>query len=110
MKILAIGDPHGDLSKVKRIPVRSLDLILLTGDLGRADLMGQMAFENIERKRDGLEEKEFSPSQRKKAFMEAYSSSMEIVEYLHRFAPVFTIYGNVESSNVDTRKKSEELE
>jgi predicted phosphodiesterase len=34
MKMLAIGDPHGDLEKVKRISVEDVDLILLTGDLG----------------------------------------------------------------------------
>ena len=36
MKILAIGDPHGNLEKIKRIPVKNIDLILLTGDIGKA--------------------------------------------------------------------------
>lgn len=37
MKILAIGDHHGNLQKIKKIPIKNIDLILLTGDLGRAD-------------------------------------------------------------------------
>ena len=49
MRILAIGDPHGDLSKIKKIPLKGVDLILLTGDLGKADLARKRYFENVER-------------------------------------------------------------
>ena len=48
MKITVIGDPHGS-QKVKDIPLKNSDLILVTGDLGKADLMRKMAFENINR-------------------------------------------------------------
>ncbi len=110
VKILAIGDPHGELEKIKKIPIKDVDLILLTGDLGSASLMREMAFENIEREKKGLEEKEFSSAKRKKAFMEAYDSTMKIVNYLKGFAPVYTIFGNVESSNYETRKLSREID
>jgi Icc-related predicted phosphoesterase len=109
MRILAIGDPHGDLTKVKQIPLNGVDLVLLTGDLGSANLMRKMAFENVERQKKGLPKKEFSPREKKRAFMEAYTSSMSVVRYLARFAPVYTIYGNVESSNRETREESEEI-
>ena len=109
MKILAVGDPHGDLEKVRKIPIKNVDLILLTGDLGSASLMRKMAFENVERKKHGLLEKEYSPKQRKKAFMEAYTSSTKVVSYLAKFAPVYVIYGNVESSNTETKKHSKEI-
>ncbi len=109
MRILAIGDLHGSLKRIKKIPVKDVDLILLTGDLGRANLMRKMAFENIEREKKGLEEKEFSPRERKKAFMEAYDSSLKVVRYLSKFAPVYTIYGNVESRNPETKKESREI-
>jgi len=51
MRICAIGDPHGSLDKVKEAPLSDVDLILLTGDLGSANLMRKMAFDNIERKK-----------------------------------------------------------
>lgn len=54
MKILAIGDPHGNLSKIKKIPIKNSDLILLTGDLGKADFARQRFFKNIKRKKQGL--------------------------------------------------------
>jgi len=38
MKILAIGDPHGDIKRIKEIPIKGIDLILITGDIGKADL------------------------------------------------------------------------
>jgi Icc-related predicted phosphoesterase len=109
MKILAIGDPHGDLERVRKIPVKSVDLILLTGDLGSASLMRKMAFERVEREKQGLPEREYSPQQSKKAFMEAYTSSIKVVEYLSRFALVYVIYGNVEHSNQETKKMSREI-
>ncbi len=55
MKILVIGDPHGIL-KVKKTYLKKADLILITGDIGKADLMRKMAFENIERKKKCLSE------------------------------------------------------
>lgn len=109
MKILAIGDPHGDLKKVQKIPLKNIDLILLTGDIGKADLMRKIAFENIERGKAGLEEKEFPLDQKKKAHMEAYESSMRIVKYLARHAPVYTIFGNVEMHNKEVRDLSNKI-
>ena len=109
IKILAIGDFHGKLDKLKTMPLGDINLFLLTGDLGTADLMRSMAFDNIRRKKLGLPEREYSSKQRKKVFMEAYDSSIRLVKYLSRFAPVYTIFGNVESSNADTRKESKEI-
>jgi Icc-related predicted phosphoesterase len=109
MRILAIGDPHGDLGKIKEIFLEDIDLILLTGDLGSASLMRKMFFENIERKKQGLSPKKYTPAQEKRAFMEAYDSTIRLVRYLSRFAPVYTIFGNVESSNKDTREKIREI-
>ena len=99
MKICAIGDPHGDLEKIKQIPLSDVDLILLTGDLGGANLMSNRAFENIKRKQKGVQEIAYSPTQKKKAFMEAYTSAIKMIKYLKKFAPVFTIFGNVEMFN-----------
>jgi Icc-related predicted phosphoesterase len=109
MKILAIGDPHGELKKVKKIPLKNIDLILLTGDLGSAKLMRKMAFRNVERKKRGFEEIDYTSKQYKAAFMEAYDSSLRVVKYLAKFAPVFIIFGNVESSNKSTRAESKEI-
>jgi len=109
MKILTIGDPHGSLEKVKRIPMKDIDLILLTGDLGSANLMRRMAYKNIMRRKQGLPEKEYTPTQEKRAFMEAYKSTIELVRYLSKFAQVYAIFGNVESSNYETRKQSKEI-
>ncbi len=72
MKILIIGDPPGS-EKAKKAPLEKADLILCTGDLGSANLMRKMAFENIERKKKGLVEKEYSSYMKKRAFMEAYN-------------------------------------
>lgn len=109
MKICVIGDPHGNLEKIKKINLKQVDLILLTGDLGSANLMREMHFDNIKRIKKGLPKLEYSKNQRKKAYMEAYNSTIKIIKYLSKFAPTYTIYGNVEYSTKETRKLSKEL-
>ncbi len=109
MRFLIIGDPHGEIKKLRKIPLNDVDLILLTGDLGSSDLMRKMAFNNVEREKRGIPKKEYSPKQKKKAFMEAYNSSLNIVRYLAKFAPVLIIYGSVEKSNQETKEISKEI-
>lgn len=108
MKILAVGDPHGDLKKIKKIPMKGVDLILVTGDLGKADLARKQAFENIERKKKGLPEKEYTNKQRKAEIMEIHNSTISVLKYLSKYAPVYTIQGNVGLiTSSDVRKNKE---
>jgi len=72
--------------------------------------MRKIAFENIKRKKQGLKKKEYSPKKRKRAFMEAYTSTIKIIKYLTKIAPVYIIFGNVEISNSETKKMSKEIE
>lgn len=88
MRICAIGDPHGNLDKIKEIPLYDIDLILLTGDLGNADKARDMTFNP----------KEYSDKEEKEAFLETENSTLNIVKYLSDYAPVYIIYGNVEST------------
>src|SRR3989344_1181794 len=104
MRILAIGDPHGDLSKIKKIPLKGVDLILLTGDLGKADLARKRYFENVEREKRGLPKLEDTLKFNKECYMQIYNSSIRVLKYLSKFAPVYIIFGNVESHDFETRK------
>jgi len=91
MRILAIGDPHGNLSKIRRIPKKGIDLILITGDLGKADLARKRHFKNIERKKQGLPELEETPEQVKAVYMEVHNSTIKLLRYLSQYAPVYTL-------------------
>ncbi len=104
-RILTIGDPHGRLDLLRRIPKRNIDLILLTGDLGKADFARNRYFENVERKKKGLLELEYTPEDEKKSYMEIYDSSMAVLRYLSKFAPVWFIFGNVEPTIKRTKQK-----
>ena len=95
MKILAIGDPHGNLEKIKKIPIIDVDLILLTGDIGKADLARQRFFENIKREKHGLKKLKDDAKDTKAMHMEIHKSTIEILRYLSRYAPVYSIQGNV---------------
>lgn len=99
MKIYAIGDPHGDLDKIKKIPLSDADLILLTGDLGSANLARETTFKNMEKIKKGLPEKKQTKNKIKKAHDEIWYSASNVLSYLSQFAPVYTILGNVENSN-----------
>jgi len=104
MRTLIIGDPHGKLPK--RIP-ENLDLILITGDLGKADLARERFFENIERKKKGLLELEKTPVFEKKILQEIASSSLNVVKYFSDIAPTYSILGNVGASTDSEIKKEE---
>jgi Icc-related predicted phosphoesterase len=105
MKILAIGDPHGEIEKIKKIPIRGIDLIFVTGDLGKADLARKIFFDNLKRKQRGLSEIEETKKQARMAHMEIHNSTISILKYLSKFAPVYTIQGNV---GIPTKKQVKE--
>lgn len=109
MKILAIGDPHAQLEKIKAMPLKGVDLILITGDLGKADLARQRFFENIEREKKGLPELEYTPEFNKKCFMEIYNSAMHVLRYVAKFGPTYFIFGNAEPTIPSTKKQMKEL-
>jgi len=95
MRILAIGDPHGSLNKIKQIPIKDVDLILLTGDLGKADLARKRSFENTKRKQQGLPKIKDTTQERRAIHKEIHESTLEILRYLSKYAPVYAIQGNV---------------
>jgi len=109
MRICAIGDAHGNLEKLKEIPLNDVDLILLTGDVGKADFARNRFFENIRRKKEGLEELEYSAKDNKTAWMEIFNSSLGVWKYTSKFAPTYSILGNVGMSMIyDSNVRKEE--
>lgn len=110
VKILAIGDPHGS-DKIKKIPISRIkpDLILIPGDLGKADLAREFFFKNIERQNKGLEKEKPSKAFEKKMYLERYKTSLGVVRYLSKFAPTYTIFGNADYYNYDVRKLAKKI-
>ena len=84
-------------------------MILITGDLGKADLARKLAFENIERQKRGLPEIENTKKQNKDIHKKIYYSSMKVVKYLCKFAPIYLIYGNVEPESSRDKKDYRKL-
>jgi len=95
MKILAVGDPHGDLKKIKKISIKEADLILITGDVGKADLVRERFFENVKRENKGLEKLEYEGKFNKEVHKEIYDSSINIWKHFSKIAPTYSILGNV---------------
>lgn len=104
MKILAIGDPHGDLNKIKKIPKKEIDLILITGDLGKADFARKRYFENVERKKKGLKELKYDGKANKSAYKEISDSTLDVLKYLSKFSPIYSILGNVGNNMIKDYK------
>ncbi|MFH1917904.1 MAG: metallophosphoesterase [Nanoarchaeota archaeon] len=107
MKILVIGDPHGEIGKIKEIPIKNVDLILVTGDIGKADLARKHSFENSDRKKKGLPKKEYGKKEEREAYTEIYNSTVGILKYLSKHSPVYTLLGNV-ATMTDYQMKLEE--
>jgi Icc-related predicted phosphoesterase len=94
MKILAVGDPHGS-EKVKKIPLNGIDVVLLTGDIGKADLARKRVFENRRRKEEGLPELEFDGKFVKSIYKEIYDSTLDVLRYFSKKIPTYSFLGNV---------------
>ncbi|MBW3018147.1 metallophosphoesterase [Candidatus Woesearchaeota archaeon] len=113
MKICAIGDPHGDLKAFKKIPLSTVDLILIVGDIGKADFIRKRYFENIKRKEKGLPKLELSAADCKKMYSEIYDSTIDICKHAASFAPTYSILGNVGThmiQNANVRKDEEKYD
>lgn len=100
MKILAIGDPHGNLEKIKKIPIKGIDLILLTGDIGKADFARQFYFNNIKRKEQGLPELKYDGKTNKFVYQEISNSTLNVLKYVSKFAMTYSILGNVSENMI----------
>jgi len=105
MKILAIGDPHGNLEKIKKIPTNGVDIILLTGDLGKADFARKRFFENIKRKTEGLPKLKYTSKDKKEEMTEINNSTLGVLKYLSKNAEVYAICGNVGVSTLSEIKR-----
>jgi Icc-related predicted phosphoesterase len=104
MKIAAIGDPHGNLEKIRSIPLEKIDLALLTGDLGKTDNLRKQAYEFISIKRPGPEQIAACADGFREAFIQSHRTALKLVSYIAGFCPVFIVRGNADLSNYDIRK------
>src|SRR3989344_6011937 len=103
MKILVVGDPHGKLGKIKKLDLKEIVMSLITGDLGESDSARKFYFGNLERKRKGLPELEETQKLIKEIWNSSYVSSMAVIKYPAKFAPVYTMMGNVTSKDAYAR-------
>jgi len=106
MKIAAIGDPHGNLEKIIKIPLEGVDLVLLTGDLGKTDILRKQALQYLSIPHPGPQEKQSHAEGFRQAFLTAHETALKLAAYLAGCCPVFTVRGNADLSNYDIRKFS----
>ncbi len=106
MKIAAIGDPHGNLDKITKIPFEGVDIVLLTGDLGKTDMLRRQAMQYLSIPRPGPREKRSHAEGFRQAFLTAHETALKLAGYLAGCCPVFIVRGNADLSNYDIRKFS----
>jgi len=106
MKIAAIGDPHGNLEKIIKIPLEGVDIVLLTGDLGKTDILRRQAMQYLSIPHPGPQEKQSHAEGFRQAFLTAHETALKLADYLAGCCPVFIVRGNADLSNYDIRKFS----
>jgi Icc-related predicted phosphoesterase len=106
MKIAAIGDPHGNLEKIITIPLEGVDIVLLTGDLGKTDILRKQALQYLSIPNPGPLEKQSHAEGFRQAFLTAHDTALKLAGYLAGCCPVFIVRGNADLSNYDIRKFS----
>lgn len=106
MKIAAIGDPHGNLEKVRSIALERVDLVLLTGDLGQTDILRKQAMGYLSIPNPGPRDRQSHAREFGQAFLTAHETALKLTRYLACCCPVFIVRGNADLSNYDIRKFS----
>ena len=107
MKILAVGDPHGN-EKVFDIPIgNDIDAVFITGDLGKSDLIRKYYFEysikkGIKNWKDMISKKEL-----KSLYSEIINSSYKVLKYFSSKKPTFFVLGNLREIRTENIMKSE---
>lgn len=104
MKILAIGDPHGNIDELKGIDYSGVDLILVTGDLSKADIGRRLYFKRV----DGADD--ISDEEKIKAFEEIYTSLFEVLKFLSKKAKVCFIFGDFDYSKEHLNERYSDLD
>ena len=97
-----MGDPHG--VKVPKSKIGKVDAVLITGDIGKADLARAYFFKKIKNYY-------YEPSKKEErdAFMEVHNSSMDVLKHYSDIAPVYFVFGNVEQHDFEVRKLAQRI-
>ena len=103
VRILIVGDPHG---KVKKVKEKKIDLVLITGDLGKADLARKFVFENARRRKEGLPELKKDEKYVKDIHTQIHNSTLEVLRYYNKIASVYTLQGNVGIPSISDVKEN----
>ena len=99
VKFLVIGDPHGS-EKLTRLDLRGYDAAIITGDMGRSDVMRNMAWGKVK------------PSKRavKQSYMEYSTTALPVFKHISKGGfPVFCVKGNADLSDSDIRGLNKEM-
>ena len=107
MKFAVIGDPHGKV--VAKSKLSEVDAILITGDLGKADLARKRFFENIQRQKQGLRELKPEKDFERDCYLETHDSALEVVSHYSSIAPVYVVFGNADIHDDEVRKTNEKF-
>ena len=84
-------------------------MILITGDIGKADLARDRFFENVKRRKEGLPELKYDGRFSKLVYAEIYNSTLDILRYFSKKIPTYSIFGNVGTDMVrDSEVKKDE--
>jgi len=87
VRLLVIGDPHGS-EKLTKLDLRGYDAAIVTGDMGKADLMRSIALGKTKPKKNSERD----------SFMQSVGSAIPVMKHISSI-PTFCVYGNVETSD-----------
>ncbi len=95
MKILAIGDPHGKLEKLKDISLKDIDLVLLNGDLATSEVTRKYYFKYKIQKKIQNWRSMLTKEQVTSMYQEVIDSAIDVLKHFSK-KPTFFVYGNTE--------------
>ncbi len=92
VKFLVIGDPHGS-RKLLKLDLRGYDAAIITGDMGRSDVMRKLAWGRLKGTKGNVRE----------MYSEYVGSALPVLRHLSGI-PCFCVKGNAEVQDSDIRE------
>lgn len=107
MKILAIGDFHGEFPKKLRERIKEVDLIISSGDFADTSILRDIEFKNWDKiKEEGLGLEEIVGKVKYKNILKktVYSTNYPLKVLKSFNKPIITVYGNSDFLNKEVKK------
>jgi Icc-related predicted phosphoesterase len=98
VRLLIVGDPHGS-EKLLRLDTRGYDAAIVTGDMGKTDIMRELAWGKIKGSKAAI----------KQSYYDYVRTAIPVLKQISKNIPTLCVHGNADLSDEDIATVNKKL-